>query len=286
MTSYVITTDSSADLPEAYLKEHGVGMVSLSCLLDGQIYNSENPLPLPVFYKKLRDGAMPTTSQVNPEQARAMFEPYLKEGKDILHLAFSSGLSGSCQSAIVAAEELMEEYPDRKIQVIDTLMAAMGQGLLVHRAVTMKENGASMEEVASWCQENYPYVAAYVTVDDLFHLCRGGRVSKSAAVLGTVVGIKPLIRMDEQGKLEVIGKVRGRKKSIHTIIEMLMERIRDDETTVFISHGDVPEEAEYIRKELTEHYGIKETMINLVGPVVASHTGAGVLAVFALCKSR
>lgn len=286
MKPYVITTDSCADLTDAYLKEHGIGMVSLSCLLEGEVYNAENPLPLDVFYAKMRNGAMPTTSQVNPDQAKAMFEPYLKAGKDILHLAFSSGLSGSCQSAAIAASELMEKYPDRKIQVVDTLTAAMGQGLLVCRAVQMKENGASMEEVAAWCEENYPYVAAYVTVDDLFHLCRGGRVSKSAAVLGTVVGIKPLIRIDEEGRLEVIGKVRGRKKSIHTIIEKLMERIRDGETTVFISHGDVPEDAEYIRRELVERYGIKETMINLVGPVVASHTGAGVLAVFALCKSR
>lgn len=286
MKPYVITTDSCADLTDEYRKKHEIGMVSLSCLLDGQIYNSDNPLPLDVFYAMMRGGAMPTTSQVNPEQAKAMFEPYLKEGKDILHLAFSSALSGSCQSAVIAAAELMEEYPERKIQVIDTLTAALGQGLLIHRAAQMRESGASMEEVAAWCEENYKGVAAYVTVDDLFHLCRGGRVSKGAAVLGTVVGIKPLLRIDEEGRLEVIGKVRGRKKSIHAIVEKLMERIRDGETTVFISHGDAPEDAEYIRRELVEHYGVKETMVNLVGPVVASHTGAGVLAVFALCKTR
>lgn len=286
MEAYVITTDSCADLPEEYLKEHGMGMVWLTCLLDGVAYNAENPLPFDVFYEKLRSGSMPTTSQVNPDQAKAMFEPYLKAGKDILHLAFSSALSGSCQSALIAANELEEKYPDRKIVVVDTLTAAMGQGLLVHRAVQMKESGVPLEEVASWCEENKKYVAAYVTVDDLFHLCRGGRLSKSSAVLGSVVGIKPLIRIDEEGKLEVIGKVRGRKKAIQTLIDKVMGNIRDGETTVFISHGDCPEEAEQIREKLVKDYGVKETMINLVGPVVASHTGAGVLAVFAFCNSR
>jgi len=286
MKPYVITTDSSADLTDKYLQEHGIGMVSLNCLLEGEVYNSENPLPLREFYDKMRDGAMPTTSQVNPEQARALFEPYAKEGKDIVHLAFSSGLSGSCQSAMIAAADVMEDYPECRIVVVDTLLAAMGQGLLVHRAVQMKENGASMDEVAAWCKENSPYIASYVTVDDLFHLYRGGRVSKSSAVLGSMIGIKPLIRMNEEGKLEVIGKARGRKKSIQTIIEKLMERIREDETTVFISHGDCPEEAEQIRQKLVQDYGIKETMVSLIGPVVASHTGVGVLAVFALCKSR
>lgn len=286
MRPYVITTDSSADLTEEYLKEHQIGMVSLSCLMDGEVYNSDNPLPLKEFYDRMRNGAMPTTSQVNPEQARAMFEPYAKEGKDILHLAFSSALSGSCQSAMIAAEEVMEDYPDCRIVVVDTLLAAMGQGLLIHKAVQLKDTGASMEEVAAWCRENSPYIASYVTVDDLFHLYRGGRVSRSSAVLGSMVGIKPVIRIDEEGKLEVVGKVRGRKKAIQTIIDKLMERIREDETTVFISHGDSPEEAETIRRKLTEDYGIQETMINLVGPVVASHTGVGVLAVFALCRSR
>lgn len=286
MRPYVITTDSSADLTEEYLEEHQIGMVSLSCLMDGEVYNSDNPLPIKEFYDRMRSGAMPTTSQVNPEQARALFEPYAKEGKDVLHLAFSSALSGSCQSAMIAAEEVMEEYPDCRIVVVDTLLAAMGQGLLVHKAVQMKDTGASMEEVTAWCRENSPYIATYVTVDDLFHLYRGGRVSKSSAVLGSMVGIKPIIRIDEEGKLEVVGKVRGRKKAIQTIIDKLMERIREDETTVFISHGDSLEEAEAIRQKLVENYGIQETMINLVGPVVASHTGAGVLAVFALCKSR
>ena len=250
MRSYVISTDSSADLSEAYLKEHQITMISLSCILNGKIYNSENPITPKQLYDNIREGAMPTTSQVNPEQAKAAFEPLLKEGKDILHLAFSSGLSGSCQSARIAAEELQDEYSERKIVVIDTLLAALGQGLLVYKAAQLKEQGASMDEVADWCEKNKDYIASYVTVDDLFHLYRGGRVSRSSAVLGSMVGIKPIIRVNEEGKLEVIGKVRGRKKAIQTIIKDLMERIRDGEKTVFISHGDCLEGAEAIKQKL------------------------------------
>lgn len=286
MSSYVITTDSCADLPESYLKEHEVSMVWLSCLLDGEIYNDTNPLSAETLYEKLREGAMPTTSQVNPEQAKAMFEPVLKEGKDILHIAFSSSLSGSCQSAVIAAGELMEKYPDRRIIVVDSLMAAYGQGLLVCRAVEKKEAGMSLEELAAWCEENKEKVAAYVVVDDLFHLQRGGRVSKSSAILGTMVGIKPILRVDEAGKLEVIGKVRGRKKGIQTIIEKLTSHIQDGETTVFITHGDCLEEAEQIRQKLIHEYGMKDVQIQVLGPVIGSHTGAGVLAIFAFCKDR
>ena len=286
MRSYVISTDSSADLSEAYLKEHQITMISLSCILNGETYNSENPITPKQLYDNIREGAMPTTSQVNPEQAKAAFEPLLKEGKDILHLAFSSGLSGSCQSARIAAEELKDEYPERKIVVIDTLLAALGQGLLVYKAVQMKEQGASMDEVADWCEKNKDYIASYVTVDDLFHLYRGGRVSRSSAVLGSMVGIKPIIRVNEEGKLEVIGKVRGRKKAIQTIIKDLMERIRDGEKTVFISHGDSLEEAEAIKQKLITDYGMENVQIEYVGPVIGAHTGVGVLAVFALANSR
>lgn len=286
MRPYVITTDSSADLEENFLKEHEIGMVSLNCLLDGETYNSENPLPVKEFYAKVRGGAMPTTSQVNPEQAKALFEPYAKAGTDVLHLAFSSGLSGSCQSAMIAAQEVMEEYPDCRIVVVDTLLAAMGQGLLVYKAVQKKEAGASMDEVTRWCEDNKMMIASYVTVDDLNHLYRGGRISRSSAVLGSMVGIKPVIRVDDEGKLEVIGKARGRKKAVQTIIDKLMSLIQDGEKTVFISHGDCLEEAEAIRDTLVEKYGIEETMINFVGPVVGAHTGAGVLAVFAMAKSR
>ena len=286
MSEYVITTDNNSDLPEEYLKDHGVGCMYLSYSMDGKKYTHGNFLPEHEFYEAMRNGSMPTTAQVNPENAKALLEPYLKEGKDILHLAFSSGLSGSCQSARIAAEELQDAYPESKIVVIDTLLAALGQGLLVYKAVQLKEQGASMDEVADWCEKNKDYIASYVTVDDLFHLYRGGRVSRSSAVLGSMVGIKPIIRVNEEGKLEVIGKVRGRKKAIQTIIKDLMERIRDGEKTVFISHGDCLEEAEAIKQKLITDYGMENVQIEYVGPVIGAHTGVGVLAVFALANSR
>ncbi|MDO4260510.1 MAG: DegV family protein [Eubacteriales bacterium] len=286
MRPYVITTDSSADLPASYLEEKGIPMTSLSCLLDGETYNGDHPIGAKELYQRIREGAMPTTSQVNPEQARAMFEPLVKEGKDVLHLAFSSGLSGSCQSAAVAAQELMEEYPECRIVVVDTLLASLGQGLLVYKAQELKESGASLDETARWCEEAKERIASYVTVDDLYHLYRGGRVSRSSAVLGSMVGIKPIIRVNEEGKLEVIGKVRGRRKAIQTIVGKLMDGIADGETTVFISHGDCLEEAEAIRDQLKSQYGIQNVLIDFVGPVIGAHTGAGVLAIFALSKTR
>ena len=170
--------------------------------------------------------------------------------------------------------------------MIDTLLAALGQGLLVYKAVQMKEQGASMDEVADWCEKNKDYIASYVTVDDLFHLYRGGRVSRSSAVLGSMVGIKPIIRVNEEGKLEVIGKVRGRKKAIQTIIKDLMERIRDGEKTVFISHGTAWRKQRPSKQKLITDYGMENVQIEYVGPVIGAHTGVGVLAVFAWQNSR
>ncbi|MCD8361631.1 MAG: DegV family protein [Lachnospiraceae bacterium] len=286
MSDYVITTDSGADLPREYLEEHQLKIASLTCLMDGESYNDEHPISDKDFYAKIRGGSMPTTSQVSPEQARELFEPFLKEGKDVLHLAFDSGISGSYQSEEAAAKELREEYPERKLIVIDTLCASMGQGLLVHKALQMKEAGASLEEVVSWCEDNKMGMATYVVVDDLNHLYRGGRVSRSSAVLGSVVGIKPIIRIDEKGELEVCGKIRGRRKAIQHIIDQIMERIRDDEKIVSISHGDCLEDAEAMKKILMEQYGIEEVLISFVGPVIGSHTGPGVLVLSAMSKSR
>ena len=289
MRSYVISTDSSADLSEAYLKEHQITMISLSCILNGKIYNSENPITPKQLYDNIREGAMPTTSQVNPEQAKAAFEPLLKEGKDILHLAFSSGLSGSCQSARIAAEELQDEYPERKIVVIDTLLAALGQGLLVYKAAQLKEQGASMDEVADWCEKNKDYIASYVTVDDLFHLHRGGRVSKATAILGTMMNVKPVLHVDDEGHLIAVGKVRGRKKSISALVDRMAEQMNGfaaENDVVFISHGDCMEDVEYLERLIREKFGITEFLVNEVGPTIGAHSGPGTLAVFFVGEPR
>lgn len=189
MRDYVITTDNNSDLPEEYYKEHGVGCTYLSYSMDGKNYTHGNFLPDHEFYEAMRKGSLPTTAQVNPDAARALMEPCLKEGKDVLHIAFSGGLSGSCNSARIAAEELMEEYPERSIKVIDSLSASVGQGLLVYLAQQRKEAGEDMDTVAEWVEENKKYMVHLFTVDDLFHLHRGGRVSKTTAIVGSMLNI-------------------------------------------------------------------------------------------------
>ena len=195
MSDYIITVNSTVDTTREWLAERGVPYIPLKYTIDGQTYSDMEGLSSKEFFDKLREGKMSTTSQINPDEAREALEPYLKEGKDILHLSFSSGLSGTCNSMKIAAEELQEEYPERKIIVIDTLCACLGEALLLYYVLKQKENGATIEEAAKWAEENKLHICHDVTVDDLNHLHRGGRVSKTSAVLGTMVQIKPIIIM-------------------------------------------------------------------------------------------
>lgn len=281
MSEFIITADSTVDLPKEFLEEKQVPVVSLSYIIDGATYKDGEGLTSKEFYDKIREGAMPTTSQVNPEQARDLFEPILKEGKDILHIAFTSGLSGTYNSCRIAAEELREEYPDRKIVVVDSLCAASGGGMLLYKALELKERGKSFDEIAAWVEDNKLNVCHDVTVDDLFHLHRGGRVSKTSAVLGTIVKIKPIIHVNDEGKLIVIGKERGRKKALQTLVERMEQKSQGFENDiVMITHGDALEDAEYVKGLIQEKFGITNVMINPLGTVIGSHTGPGVIALF------
>lgn len=281
MREFVISADSTVDLPKQFLEEKQVPVVSLSYIIDGATYKDGEGLTSKEFYDKIREGAMPTTSQVNPEQARDLFEPILKEGKDILHIAFTSGLSGTYNSCRIAAEELSEEYPDRNIVVIDSLCAASGGGLLLYKALELKEQGKSFDEISTWVEENKLHVCHDVTVDDLFHLHRGGRVSKTSAVLGTIIKIKPIIHVNDEGKLIVIGKERGRKKALQTLVERMAEKSQGfDNDIVMITHGDALEDAEYVKGLIQERFGITNIMINPLGTVIGSHTGPGVISIF------
>lgn len=281
MSKFVITADSTVDLPKAFLEEKQVPVVSLSYIIDGATYRDGEGLTSKEFYDKIREGAMPTTSQVNPEQARDLFEPILKGGTDILHIAFTSGLSGTYNSCRIAAEELSEEYPDRKIVVVDSLCAASGGGMLLYKAIELKEQGKSFDEIVTWVEENKLHVCHDVTVDDLFHLHRGGRVSKTSAVLGTIIKIKPIIHVNDEGKLIVIGKERGRKKALQTLVERMEEKSQGfDNDIVMITHGDALEDAEYVKGLIQEKFGITNIMINPLGTVIGSHTGPGVIALF------
>ena len=287
MRDYIITVNSTVDTGKEWLEERNVPVIPLKYTIDGQEYTDMYGLSDKEFFQKLREGKMSVTSQINPEEAKEMLEPYVKEGKDVLHLAFSSALSGTCNSMKIAAEELQEEYPEAKVIVVDTLCACMGEAMLLYYALKQKEAGKTIEEVAQWAEENKLHVCHNVTVDDLFHLHRGGRVSKTAAVLGTMVKVKPIIHMDDNGALQVIGKERGRKKSLHKIVDMAVERSEGwDNEIIMITHGDCLEDAEYVAKLVREKMGLENVFIHNIGTVIGSHTGPGVVATFCMGNKR
>ncbi|HIX63746.1 MAG TPA: DegV family protein [Candidatus Mediterraneibacter colneyensis] len=287
MRDYVITVNSTVDVPKEWLEERHVPVVPLRYTIDGKTYTDMEGLSAREFFAKLREGKMSVTSQVNPEEAAELLEPYLKEGKDILHLGFSSGLSGTLNSMKIAGEMLQEKYPEAKIIVIDTLCACLGEALLLYKALQQKEKGMSIDETAQWVEENKLHICHNVTVDDLNHLHRGGRVSRTTAVLGTLVQIKPIIHMDDNGKLQVIGKERGRKKSLNKIVDMAVEQSKGwDNDIIMITHGDCIEDAEYVAKLVREKMGIDNILINNIGTVIGSHTGPGVVAVFCMGNKR
>lgn len=296
---FKIITDSTTDLPKEYLEEHDVGCLPISYILDGVTYGRDRELDWKEFYACMREeGKMPTTSQINPAEAKEQLEEYIRESssgnggsREILYLAFSSGLSGTCGNIRMAAEELMEEHPDVKIMVVDSLGASMGEGLFVHKAVRMRDQGKSMAETAKWLEEHVQNFVHVFTVDDLFHLYRGGRVSRTAAVLGTLVSIKPKLHVDSEGHLILIGKVRGRKKSLSALVDYMGEKMgswaeENREDYVFISHGDALEDAEYVRDLIKERYGYRNFLINHIGPTIGAHSGPGTIALFFMGESR
>lgn len=284
---YIISTDSTADLPDSYVKEHGLAIQFLSYTFDDTVYDADNQMDAHAFYDLMRSGKMPTTNACIPAEVQKNFEVYLKEGYDILHIGFSSALSTSFNNARLAAVELAEQYPDRKIVLIDSLSASLGQGLLVHYAVTMKESGKSLEEVAQWVEQNKLHMCHQFTVDDLFHLHRGGRVSKTTAILGTIINIKPVLHVDDEGHLTSVCNVRGRKKALLKLVDHMAEQMGDYKNdTVFISHGDCPADAEFLATQIKERFGTKNILIHYVCPTIGSHSGPGTVAIFHLGTHR
>lgn len=286
---FKIVTDSTADLPKEYLEAHDLSCMNMSYIMDGVTYGQGEELPWKEFYALMRSGKMPTTSQINPEEAKVHFEKYLEECKEILYLSFSSGLSGTFNSTRIAAEEIMEEHPDCRVVVIDTLCASMGEGLLVYKAVELKEAGKTLDEVAEWVNAHIHNLVHVFTVDDLFHLYRGGRVSKATAFIGTLAGIKPKLHVDDEGHLIVIGKVRGRKKSLTALVDYMEEKMgsfKKENDIVFISHGDALEDAEFVREQIKQRFGIQNFMINNIGPTIGAHSGPGTIALFFMGESR
>lgn len=289
MTKFIITTDSCADLPMDFIKKYNIGVLPLTFSIDNKEYSGLDDYDVVDFYNKMRNGLMPTTSQVTPQIAKDVFEKYLKEGYDVLHLSFSSGLSGSYNSTRIAMEELNEEYKDNKVIVIDSLCASLGEGLLVYQAVKLKEQNKNIDEVASFIEDHKLNVCHYFTVDDLNHLYRGGRVSKATAIIGTMIGVKPVLHVDNEGKLTPISKVRGRKQSLNALVKYMEKSIgsyKDKNDIVFISHGDSLKDAKYVADKVKEKFGIDAFLINHVGPVIGAHSGPGTIALFFMGDKR
>ena len=288
MHNFQIITDSSCDFTDAELSGLGVLSAPLTVTYNGESHsNFSNVAAVKGFYDQMRAGVTASTSAVNPQGWASVMEPVLESGRDILVMAFSSGLSTTYRSAVIAAQELLEKYPQRSIHVVDTLCAALGQGLLIWYACKKRDEGLSLADTAAWVEENKLHLCHWFTVDDLSHLKRGGRISATTALVGTMLNIKPVLHMDDEGHLASIAKVRGRKASITYIADKLAELGEGYENdTVFVVHGDCPEDAETLADLVKSKCGVKNVHIGYLGPVIGAHTGPGVLSLFFLGTHR
>lgn len=285
--NYLIITDNTCDLPEKICSEFNLKTLNLSYSINGTEYGQDNLLPLKDFYAKMRAGEKTKTSQVTPENAEIFLEKYVSQGIDILYIGFSSGLSGTYNSVRIALQNLHEKYPDVILKWVDSLCASTGEGLFVYLALKMQQQGKSIDEVYDWCEKNKLHLCHMFTVDDLMFLHRGGRVSKTAAVAGSILGIKPILHVDDEGHLVPIGKIRGRKNSLDALVNEMEKRIAGYNNVVFgISHGDCLEDALYVKKQVEKRFGIKECIINYVGPVIGAHSGPGTVALYFLGDKR
>lgn len=280
MADYVITTDSNSDVLPGFIKENDLTIIPQYYSFGDTVYGDELNMPPHEFYETMRNGELPKSQANNPAVIRERFEKILKEGKDILHIAFSSALSGSCNNVVVTANELLEDYPDRKIRVFDSLNASLGEGVSVYRAVELWKAGKSMDEVYDILTEERDHINVSFTVNDLNHLQRGGRVSKTTAVVGSLVNIKPILKVTAEGELKSDGTVRGRKKSLRTLVSR-MEATLDPEhygkdRMVAVLHGDCIDEAKNVA-DMVKELGFTNVIINDVSPSIGTHAGPGVV---------
>ncbi len=287
MSNYQILTDSGCDLPKSVLAQLGVQLVPLTVNFREESLPDSVDDTIKTIYEGLRAGESASTSAVNPQRWAQLMKPFLENGEDVLVITFSSGLSATYQSAVIAAEELREAYPQRKIFVVDSLSASLGQGLLVWYACKKRDAGLSVEDLAAWVEENRLHLCHWFTVDDLKYLKRGGRISAATAVLGTMLNIKPVLHMDDEGRLISKSKVRGRKASILAMADQACELGAGyDNSTMFICHGDCIEDAQYLAQLVKERCSAKEVLIGYTGAVIGSHSGPGTLALFFMGKHR
>lgn len=289
MSEFVITTESNCDLPGSYVAEHQIGVIPHYYTVDEEMYGEDKELTTREFYDAMRAKKKAATMASNPAVILDTFTAYAKEGKDILHISFSSALSSGYNNIVNGANEVLEEYPDRKIIVIDTLSASMCEGMMIMKAVEMRDAGKTIEETADWVKAHVADLCAVFTVDDLDFLYRGGRLSKSTAVLGTMINIKPILHINDEGKLVALSKVRGRKKSLATLVDLMDSKLgkyRDDQIMVTVIHGDCEEEANTVADMIKERFGYKEVMVAPIGPSIGAHSGPGTIGILFMGEER
>ena len=285
MREFVITTDSNCDMDPAYLRNNGVAVIPHYYTVEGEVYGEDQELPISEFYDRLREGKKATTKSSSQESIRARFEEYAKQGRDILHISLSSALSTSYEHAAGAAGEVTEQYPETKIVVIDTQAVSLGEGIMIRKAVEMKRDGRSLEETAEWIREQAPHLNIEFTVDDLNFLYRGGRLSRSSAIFGTVLNQKPLLAFNREGRLVFAGKVRGRKNALTTLVDRMAKRLgayRNRQVFIGIVHGDCEMDARYVANMITERFGYTDIVIRPISPSIGVHSGPGAVALIFL----
>ncbi|MCL1798431.1 MAG: DegV family protein [Eggerthellaceae bacterium] len=289
--NYEIVTDSSSNLTEAYIEENGLHILPLTFMIDGEQYQSYLKgarTDLKQFYTMMREGKVITTSLPNIGDSEKVFREILSSGRDLIYLGFSSGLSGTYEAMAALLNSLRGEYPERAIHSVDTLAASGGQGLVVYHAVEKAKAGCAIDELAQWAEDIKPNIGHWFTVDNLMYLFRGGRVSKTSAWAGTMLNIKPILHVDDEGRLVPLEKIRGRKKSLHALVDEMRKTASQpwSEQVVFINHGDCLEEAEYVADLIKQELGCQNLIINYIDPVIGAHTGPGLVGLFFMADKR
>lgn len=289
MREFVITTESNCDLPKAYVEAHGIGIIPHYYTVDDEMYGEDKELTSKEFYDAMRSKKTTATMASNPAVILERFTEYAKEGKDILHISFSSELSCGYSNIVNSANEVMEDYPDMQIIVIDTLSASMNEGAMIMKAVEMRKKGATIEETAEWINAHVANLCAVFTVDDLDYLYRGGRLSKSTAFIGGIINIKPILHVNPEGKLVALSKVRGRKKSLMTLVDLMEEKIgsfEDKQIQVTVVHGDCEAEANEVVELIKERLGYEDILVTPIGPSIGAHSGPGTIGILFLGDER
>ncbi|WP_035357520.1 DegV family protein, partial [Acholeplasma granularum] len=290
MSKFIILTDSTTDLPNSIAQDFNLHVLPLKFFIEGKEYVNyldNRELDSKTFYDMVKSGSKPTTSQINPEDYLEYLEPILKEGTDVLILSFSSALSGTFNSARIATDELKTKYPERKIHLLDTKSASLGEGLLVYlTAKKIKLDNLNIDEAHTYAKNLIPQIAHWFTVDDVGHLVRGGRVSKVAGLVAKIANIKPVMHTNDEGKLIPRAKVSGRKRAIKALFEQMEKTAKPGKQIVFIGHGNDIESANYLANLVKEKFEVEELVIHMIGPVIGAHTGQGVLALFFLADNR